>query len=355
MKAQTTIEEKDRDGGRETMNGKPVFTVAAKSIINTKSGFAKKLLCDGFTFSMGDACAYSCAFCYVDSMFTKLPRVMALKEAHKLTHEQMVIRRGNALAILESELRHPNGKLKYPDPKDNRVIYSSPSVDVAANMDLVRETVEACVLILKHTGWHIRLLSKSSLLSKVAELLHERTTGGGFEFDPRVLRERLIFGVSTGTLDDGVAASFEEKTPKVSMRLRSLHWLQDHGFRTFGMICPSLPQPDAIAYHKFAVEAAAAIRVEKCEHVWAEVINVRGESMTRTCDALKRDGFLLGSKMLEEVSTDSEKWDAYNRATFIAHTKALALHPGKLRYLTYTTKASHDWWVERNNLGAVLL
>lgn len=34
---------------RSTMNGKPVFTVPAKTIINFDSGFGKKLLCDDMT------------------------------------------------------------------------------------------------------------------------------------------------------------------------------------------------------------------------------------------------------------------------------------------------------------------
>ena len=35
------------------MNGKPVFLVPAKSIINFDSGFRHKLLCDGLTFTAG--------------------------------------------------------------------------------------------------------------------------------------------------------------------------------------------------------------------------------------------------------------------------------------------------------------
>lgn len=360
----TTIEEKDRAGavsgapqGRTTMNGKPVFTVEAKSIINTKSGFEKKLLCDGYTFSMGDACAYDCAFCYVPSMYQKLERVRLLKEAHGLAHHEMVVRRDNALAILRSELVHASGKLKYTDESERgRVVYSSPSVDVAANMDLVRETIDACALILALTPWHIRLLSKSNLLPKVAEGLAFRGRDDkSCGFTETDVHQRVIFGVSTGTLDDGVAGAFEKDTPKISMRLKSLHWLQDKGFRTFGMICPSLPQPDSIAYARFGMDAAAAIRADRVEHVWAEVINVRGESMRRTCDALTRSGHFQLSKLLEAVSTDPVKWEAYNRATFLAHTKALSPWPGKLRYLTYTTKESHDWWSERVGLGAVLL
>jgi len=55
----TTIEPK-----RAIMNGKPVFDVPAKSVLNMESGFRHKLLCDGPTFTAGSACAYSCCFCY---------------------------------------------------------------------------------------------------------------------------------------------------------------------------------------------------------------------------------------------------------------------------------------------------
>lgn len=346
---ETTTEEK----GRGTMNGKPVFNVAAKTIINTKSGFQKKLLCDGLTFSLGDACVYRCAFCYVPSMFTKLPRLIGLREQHNLMHDEMVVRRENALDILKSELVHKNGKPKY-GPEDHRVIYSSPAVDVAGNMTLVRETVEACKLILTHTHWHIRLLSKSNLLQKVAELLWEWAGG----YDPeRNVRARMIFGVSTGTLDNAIAAAFEQDTPLVSARIKSLHWLQDHGFRTFGMVCPSLPLPSAVDYCNFSKNIMEAIRVEKCEHVWAGVINVRGESMFKTVKALEADGFAKQAALLKHVSENQNAWDSYNVATFHAHASELATRnqTGKLRFLTYVRNETRAYWEECQAAGAVLL
>lgn len=42
---------------RTTMNAKPVIEIAARTIINFKSAFKEKLLCDGPTFSTGTACA----------------------------------------------------------------------------------------------------------------------------------------------------------------------------------------------------------------------------------------------------------------------------------------------------------
>lgn len=327
---------------RDTMNGKPVHEIPAKSIINFESGFKHKLLCDGPTFTTGNACAYSCAFCYVPEMYRKQKPYL---ERLGITgaHHDIVIRRRGALDRLRAELTNRDGSPKFSDPADQRVIYSSPSVDVAANMDLVRETSGACALILQLTHWQIRLLSKSNLLPKIAEALSL--------LDPQIkARSRVIYGVSTGTLDDKLALSFEQGTPLPRKRIESLHWLQDHGFRTFGMICPSLPQSD---YQAFARDMRAAIRADKCEHVWAEVINVRGDSMTRTVCALWDGGYGSVAMELERVSKDRRQWEEYARATFLAHAP---LYPaGKLRFLQYVNDNSRAWWESQRERGAILL
>jgi len=318
---------------RTTMNRKPVCEVAAKSVINFKSGFAHKLLCDGPTFSTGSACAYSCAFCYVPDLMRKSPHLVGIKERHN----QVVIRRRGAIEAMGNQLVDRLGRPKFKDPNDRRVIYSSPLVDVAANMELVRETVEACNLILELTHWQIRLLSKSNLLPQIT-----------MRIDP-AHHQRLIFGVSTGTLDDNLARSFEQGCPLPSKRIASLHWLQDHGFRTFGMICPSLPQKD---YDAFAVRMRDAIRAEKCEHVWAEVINVRGDSMTRTVAGLRAGGFDAQADALDSVR-DQSRWEIYARDTFQAHAK---IYPhGTLRFLQYVNPKTRSWWQNQQISGAILL
>lgn len=335
---------------RTTMNGKPVLSRPAKTVLNMESGFKDKLLCDGPTFSLGDACAYSCSFCYVPDMMRKAAYV-----PHDQPHESLVIRRENALQILHDQLtvRAKGGvrKPKYDNHNDNRVVYSSPLVDCAANMDLVRETVEACALILELTHWHIRLLSKSNLLPHIARgLVIEANNRKTFTVDDTVTR--VIYGVSTGTLDDKLAAAFEEGCPKVSKRIESLHWLQDNGFRTFGMICPSLPQKNG--YAPFAIDMANALRIEKCEHVWAEVINVRGASMTKTVRALRVAGYEWEATELERISADPSAWELYARLTFGAHASR-SYRPGQLRFLQYVTASSASWWRQQQTLGAVLL
>ena len=339
------------------MGGKPVFEIpATSSVINLESGFKEKLLCDGATFSTGVACVYSCSFCYV-------PDIQSLKPKHiALPHEAVVVRRANALAEIRRKLTWQSGPTKgnpkFIGPKEEgRVIYASPLVDVAANMELVRETVEACNIIMELTPWHIRLLSKSNLLPQLAKLLIERRR----EFwqnwchgrdAAEEVRERVIFGVSTGTLNDRIASAFEAGTPLVSARIKSLRKLQDEGFRTFGMICPSLPMADE-EYAPWAAMMAGAIRAEKCEHVWAEVINVRGESMRRTVEALRAAGYPEEAKRVALVSWDKGEWELYARATCEAHLQQIP--PEKLRFLQYVDRRNEDYWRAFDGKGAVLL
>lgn len=333
---------------RTTMNGKPVVWRPAKTVLNMDSGFKPKLLSDGPTFSLGDACAYSCSFCYVPSTMRKASYV-----PHDLPHEAMVVRRERGLEILREQLtmkaKGGGRKPKYDNENDRRVVFSSPLVDVAANMDLVRETVEACSIILELTHWQIRLLSKSNLLPHVArELVVQANKRKTFTVDDTV--RRVIYGVSTGTLDDKLAAAFEEGCPKVSKRIESLHWLQDEGFRTYGMICPSLPQRN---YYDFAEEMRIALCAHACEDIWAEVMNPRGLSMSRTIKALHSGGYEWEAAELAKVSSHPHEWEAYARATFDAHVQEMP--PGKLHYLQYVTPSTRAWWESQQPAGAVVL
>ena len=330
------------------MNGKPVYEVPAKSVINFTSGFSHKFLCDGLTFTAGSACSFSCVWCYVAELMQKNPHWKSVTEKNPTAKfENVVIRRKGAIEAIHRELTDRNGQPKFKDQNDRRVIYSSPLVDVASNMELARETVEICKLILNLTNWDIRLLSKSNLLPKIAQEL---------ETAPDEAKSRIIYGVSTGTLDDGLAKAMEVGTPLVSKRIQSLHWLQDNGFRTFGMICPSLPQTD---YEKFARDMAQAIRADRCEHIWGECINARGESFTMTHKALTEAGFQNEAAMFKKVSDDKVAWEDYARCTFEAHANTYAgmeiNGQPKLRFLQYVTKDTRDWWAARKNEGAILL
>ncbi|MDF1862654.1 MAG: hypothetical protein P1U87_20725 [Verrucomicrobiales bacterium] len=349
-----TIEQFELPFPGETMNGKPViWRPNTRTVLSLKSlKFEEKLLCDGITLNPGDACVFSCGFCYVEGQMIKVdkPYLKALNaERHtrgesELTFEQVVIRRPDSVGLLRQQLFDKKGRAKFADPDDNWVVYGSTLVDVAANMELLRETADLCNLIHESTAWQIRLLSKSSLLHRLFK----------DNMIPVRHRHRLILGFSTGTLDDNVASAIEMGTARVSKRLESLHWLQDEGYRTFGMICPSLPQVDG-DYESFSRKICEAIRVDRCEHVWAEVINLRGRSLVRTLGALHTAELEDEALALSAVMGQGKKtaWEEYSRATFLAH--AMHVPAEKLRYLQYIDGSTADWWADHREHGAILL
>ncbi len=320
------------------MNGKPMFEIRVKELLNFASDFGHKLLCDSLTFSLGSACAGTCSYCYVESIVQKHPQIKRLKQRldqMNLNFHDVVIVRGDALHILREQLT-----IKKPprvNLREKKVIYTSQLVDPALNLPLARQTAEACRIILELTNWDIRILSKGHLLHRVAKEI------------PEEFRSRLIFGHSTGILNDRLAQSIEQKTALVSKRLEDHYWLQDNGFRTFGMICPILPQEDPDAYIQEAVEK---IRAERCEHIWAEVINVRGKSMRRTLEILEKD-FPEDAERFHKVSRGKGDWEDYARATFEACARLIP--HDKLRFLQYPNIRTLDWWAQRRNQGAVLL
>jgi DNA repair photolyase len=258
----------------------------------------------------------------------------------KLRHSDVVIRRENSLQILSDQLLTKRGKPRFSDPADQRVVYTSTLVDAAGNMELLRETASACLLIFTHTNWRVRILSKSPLLKRIVDLI------------PVEYHQRLILGFSTGTLDDRVAKAIEVGTGLVSKRIEALHWLQDNGIPTFGMICPSLPQDD---YDAFSREICDAIRVDHCTEVWAEVINVRGESFVKTLAALSTAGLDREAELLSAVCgpKSAARWETYARETFLAHT--VHIPPEKYRFLQYVKRKTVDWWRTQVPAGAVLL
>lgn len=320
------------------MNGKPKFEILVKSILNFASSFGHKLLCDSLTFSLGSACAGTCAYCYVESIVRKHPEVIKLKERLErlsLKFHDVVIVRCDALNILREQLTVK--KPRDVSLSEKKVIFTSPLVDPALNPSLAKQTAEACRIILELTNWDIRILSKGNFLRIIAEAI------------PRKFWPRLIFGHSTGIIDNRLAQAIEQDTALVSKRLEDHYWLQDNGFRTFGMICPILPQENPDAYIREAVEK---IRGDRCEHVWAEVLNVRGESMERTCKALK--DFPDDAARIRQISRrGGEEWEAYARAIFEACAQYIPAN--KLRFLQYPDVETMKWWAERRVHGAVLL
>jgi DNA repair photolyase len=328
--------------------GKPVIETNTR-ILNLDSGFQHKYLCDGPTFSAGTACAYRCSYCYVETIVGTKPFVTSLLGGNRF--QDVVIRRKDAVTRLRNELRTASGKLRFKggayeaakaSGKPN-VCYGSPLVDIAASNELATETAEMVQVLLDDTDWDVRLLSKSPLIKLIAQSLKGEQ------------KRRVIFGLSIGTLDDELARAIEPTCPSSSRRCEAHRWLQDQGYRTFAMLCPILPQP----LDQFVRKTLEAIRPDQCEHVWAEVLNVRGESMTQTLASLENNQLHKAADDLRAICGQGKRhaWEDYARETFLALAQATPKREGgpRLRFLQYVNKLSEAWWRERTSEGAVLL
>jgi DNA repair photolyase len=329
---------------RQTMAGKPVCCRPSNTSIAMSDGFSHKKLTTGPVMNLGDACVYSCTYCYVEPASQGAHEEM-LSQLN-LEFQDVVIRRcgfkpgETALDTLKKQMAKPAWRQR---AVEFHTCFTSSTVDPAPNGVILEETAQAMAFLFQTTGWDIRVLSKSATLHRLASRVLELAPG---------TKNRMILGVSTGTLDDRLAQAIEIGTALVSKRIQSLRRLQDEGFRTFGMVCPSLPQAD---YRGFSAAVCDAIRVDKCEHVWAEPLNVRGKSFTRTIEALEQSGFVDEALALREVSGKGNRpaWDDYAKETFLAHTANVP--PEKLRFLHYPSKKSLSWWNRQRKNGAVLL
>ena len=321
----------------EKVNGKDRFEIHSDAVIKVKSGFGDKLLCDGPTFTAGHACTFSCTFCFVPGMLWANKRLNHIKKGRG---ENIIVEIADAAKKAREFLATggDSAKPKFKHPADQRVIYASPLVDVAGTMHQVKVTIGICLEILQLTHWQIRLLSKNSLLLEVAKKI------------PDEYKSRMIFGFSTGTLDSDLAETFEIGTGKVSKRLEALKWLQANGYRTFGMLCPILPQKD---YAELARQVAATREFDQCEHIWAEVLNERGGSLSATIEALRAGKRIEEADLLAKVVSDKVERVKYEEQTFLALAKVLP--PGKLRLMQYVDEHDYSIWEPRQDQGAILL
>ena len=323
---------------------KPVYLSPSHTSISWSDAFSHKKLTTGPVMNLGDACVYSCAYCYVEA--SSQGRFAEFLHGEGLGFQDIVIRRcgrDGATTAIDTLGRQLGRKLWRNRAAKFETCFTSSTVDPAPNSELMEETAQAIALVLARTRWDVRVLSKSANLPRLAARVVELAPDA---------KKRMILGVSTGTSDDKLGRAVERGTALVSKRIESLHELQDGGFRTFGMICPSLPQAD---YEAFSKAMCKAIRAEKCEHVWAEPINVRGKSFGKTIEALEDAGFDAEAAALRAVSGrgKSEARDDYAKQTFLAH--AANIPPEKLRFLHYPSKKSLPWWNGQRHRGAVLL
>jgi DNA repair photolyase len=247
------------------MRSKLVVVPNLVTLINASPGFLKKGL-SHFKIDLQALCEFGCSYC---SSNTGNYLRMRRKPFADLTEQQLGVRslptEDPYLTFGFTDVVEQLARELHRKPRNwgaGQTLMISMLTD-AFSPRLVAQgiTRAALELLIKNTGFRIRVLTKNCVIGK----------GEWVEFFLKH-RDRFVVGLSTGTLDDGWARAVEIGTSSPSARLRALRALQDAGVPTFGMACPIFP--DVVATDRLD-DLIDAIRPEKVETFWAEPYNDR--------------------------------------------------------------------------------
>jgi len=204
-------------------------------------------------------------------------------------------------------------------------------------------TEKALRMLLNGTSFRIRVLTKNSVVGtsqKWRDLFFEH-------------RDRVVVGLSTGSLDSDWARRVEIGCPPPTARIEATRRLQGAAVPTFGMLCPIFP--DVLAGDSLDL-LIDGIRPELCETVWAEPYNDRSNwQKVRAGYELGSPGFRWFTDVYEHGGRS--EWSRYATDLYLRlREKALAEGwMSKLRYLLYENDITVEDARRFPNLSGVLL
>jgi len=236
-------------------------------IVQPADGFVKKGLATHH-LEMTRICGFGCTYCSTNagtSTRINLRRIKTL--SREQVGRELVPRLDPDLTVtydpdevmrrLELEIAHHG-----PGWGEGKTLVVSMLTDAFAPPPIADGlTMRVLRALLAGTRFRLRILTKSALVGTEPWL-------SLFACYP----DRIVVGLSVGTLDNAWARKVEINTASPSVRLRAHRMLQDAGARTFGMLCPVFPSMldgDAIE------QLVAAIDGRRCERVWFEPYNDR--------------------------------------------------------------------------------
>jgi DNA repair photolyase len=304
------------------VKNKIVRLPSIKEPIHDSPGFAKKLLADadalhavGAHAELMGLCGFGCLYCSSNTgNFLRINREPFARETEKQTGERIApvdfepagdtFTADPALTFvwpdIEARLDAQLTK-KGPTWGQGRMLVLSQLTDAFSPVQVADGTTERVLrALLTRTSFKIRVLTKNAAVAKPP-------------FLPLLVqyRERVLVGLSVGTMDDGWAKAVEIGTSPPSARIRAHRALQDAGVPVYGMLCPVFP--DAVFNKdegRGLEDLLEAIRPERCEHVYFEALNDRGNWRAVA------SGYPEGSewrRWIERVWGEGDKgaWSAY--------------------------------------------
>lgn len=239
-------------------------------------GFQKKHLAD-FKLDLMALCGFGCTYCSSNEgnylrinreRFADLTEQQLGERLYPSKAPDLTMLWPDVLTKLEAQVRQhektARGRGKPPWGTDQTLVFSMLTDGFSPVLVGNGTTEKALRLVLDHTGFRIRVLTKNAVVGREKWIRFFSEHPG-----------RFVVGLSCGTLDRGWAVNVEMGTSNPYARLAALRALQDAGVPTFGMMCPVFP--DMLRNDGDpAIEALIdRMRPELCETMWAEPFNDR--------------------------------------------------------------------------------
>jgi DNA repair photolyase len=301
-------------------------------------GFAKKQLSD-YALDILGLCEYGCRYCSSNAgNYLRIRRGEFADETERQlgerllpsTNPELAFHWPDVLARLTEQLEH------HPRTwgAGKTLVFSMLTDGFSPQLVANGTTRKALDMVIAKTSFRIRILTKNACVGMSKDWL----AWFGKHAD------RVIVGLSTGTMDDEWSKRVEINTSPPSQRLKALERLQDAGVPTYGMLCPIFPDvlnlehastSDGYIYGRLG-RLVEAIRPDRCETVWAEPFNDRANWRT------VRAGYVQGTGGWERLTAmfDDPVHPAWSRyaAELFAELRQIARRDGwseKLVYLLY--------------------
>jgi DNA repair photolyase len=223
-------------------------TIQSRTILN--KSVSKRQLRHNWSINPFRGCEFGCKYCFARYTHEFLqpapittPPIGTLdipQQPWALAFEREIYLKENAAWLLEQELRHI-------DRSETIVIGTAtdPYQPIERRVGITRSLLE---IFAKQEGYHLGIITKSSLITRDIDLLQQIAA-----------RNHLVLHITITTTDAELARKLEPRAPRPDLRFAALRKLRSAGLTAGVLCCPLLPGiNDAIPQLEAVVTRAAA-------------------------------------------------------------------------------------------------
>lgn len=289
-------------------------------------GFAKKAL-SSFKLDLMGLCEFACSYCSSNAgNYLRINRRAFQAETERQLGEPLLPADEPDLMFVWPDVLQRLDEQLQRKPRDwgagKTLVFSMLTDGFSPYLVKHGITRRALEMVLTHTAFRIRILTKNAVV--------------GSDFWLRFFeqwQDRVVVGLSIGTLDNDWARRIEHGTSLPSARVKALHRLQDAAIPTYGMVCPIFPDLLSSGTLEHLIET---MKPHRLETLWAEPFNDRANwEKVRAGYAPDSDGY----RWLTDIYANGQRssWSSYARSLYerlVAHGNQHGW-VDKLNYLLY--------------------